>query len=484
MRAGATCSAVAIALTLVSGHDAQAQETADDVRARLEKQQGALKSAQERAGALEVDVKALQRERERINAQLLETADRVQKSEEQMTGIEARLDELKAQESIVRGSLEQRHGQIADLLGSLQRMGRNPPPVMMAQREDALAMVRSAMLLASAFPGLRAKALVLAGRLNELVRVMTSIQTEGDKLRAETQRLSDARVRLSGLMAEKKQSLAERQSELSDVRRTAADISNRVNTLSELITKLDQATRRNKALAEYNAKLARQQAAEDAARAKKAEADRLAALTPAPKRKQDGTPVLRPRLPLDDEPGLRDGNADSTGGKQIAVLAPSRSALGAAASAARMEPAVPFRKARGMLPLPTRGQRVLSFGAKTQYGGRSKGVVFKTRHSAQITSPCDGWVVYAGEFRSYGQLLIISAGGGYHVLLAGLSRIDVQPGQFVLAAEPVGNMSQRLQQVKQDTGPNSPVLYVEFRKNGRPIDPDPWWVRSQQKVQG
>ncbi len=65
----------------------------------------------------------------------------------------------------------------------------------------------------------------------------------------------------------------------------------------------------------------------------------------------------------------------------------------------------------------------------------------KHAFAAQVTSPCDGWIVYAGEFRSYGQLLIMNAGGGYHVLMAGLSQIDVQPGQFVLASEPVGTMS-------------------------------------------
>ena len=30
----------------------------------------------------------------------------------------------------------------------------------------------------------------------------------------------------------------------------------------------------------------------------------------------------------------------------------------------------------------------------------------------QVLSPCDGLIVYAGEFRTYGQLLIINAGGG------------------------------------------------------------------------
>jgi murein hydrolase activator len=80
--------------------------------------------------------------------------------------------------------------------------------------------------------------------------------------------------------------------------------------------------------------------------------------------------------------------------------------------------------------------------------------------------------------------LIINAGGGYHILLAGLSQIDAQPGQFVLAAEPVGTMSGSSVSAQPKSQTNSPVLYVEFRKDGRPIDPDPWWVEGQNKVQG
>ena len=28
---------------------------------------------------------------------------------------------------------------------------------------------------------------------------------------------------------------------------------------------------------------------------------------------------------------------------------------------------------------------------------------------------------------------------------------------------------------------NAPVLYIEFRKDQRPIDPDPWWVGCLSK---
>jgi septal ring factor EnvC (AmiA/AmiB activator) len=104
-----------------------------------------------------------------------------------------------------------------------------------------------------------------------------------------------------------------------------------------------------------------------------------------------------------------------------------------------------------------------------------------------VLSPTDGWIVYAGPFRSYGQLLIINAGGGYHVLLSGMERIDVQLGQFVLAGEPVAAMaSPQLASIGAvDMGAAAQALYIEFRKDGTSIDPTPWWAASNlEKVGG
>jgi hypothetical protein len=76
----------------------------------------------------------------------------IQQSEAKLGGIESKLGELDAQERQLRGSLGERHGAISALLAALQRMGRNPPPVMITRREDALTMVRSAMLWPPPFP--------------------------------------------------------------------------------------------------------------------------------------------------------------------------------------------------------------------------------------------------------------------------------------------------------------------------------------------
>lgn len=152
----------------------------------------------------------------------------------------------------------------------------------------------------------------------------------------------------------------------------------------------------------------------------------------------------------------------------------------------RLAPAVTFASLRGRLPIPVNGVKLKEFGDPDGIGGAEKGVSIATRAGAQITSPADGWVVYAGPFRSYGQLLILNVGGGYHVLLAGMDRISVDLGQFVLTGEPVAVMGSgsRIAAILA-AGSTQPVLYVELRKDGTPVDPGPWWAAGEgEKVRG
>lgn len=171
---------------------------------------------------------------------------------------------------------------------------------------------------------------------------------------------------------------------------------------------------------------------------------------------------------------------------EASALAPAAGAMAALRDGARIEPSQPFAAARGNLSLPAAGVRVRGFGDEDEFGGRTQGQSIATRSGAQVTAPADGWVVYAGPFRSYGQLLIINPGGGYHILLAGMERISVELGQFVLAGEPVAVMGGRMLASAAAFVPGSdqPVLYVEFRKDGSAIDPSPWWASRSEKVPG
>lgn len=474
--------AVSLALVLLASAAALpafAQSDLDEAKRRRDAEAHRLTETDIRAKEIQADVAALRQEREKLNAQLLQTAKLIQASETQLSTIEARKQELEDQEKLLLGSLEARRGSMSGLLAAMQRMGRNPPPVMITRREDALAMVRSAMLIGAAFPELRAQAKALSDQLAQIVEVKTKIEDEGNKLRTEAQRLTDMRRSMTALLETKKHSITERQEELAQVRRATAELARGVSDLNDLIANQEKLIADKTRLGAYEKQLKEEAQREQAA----------AAVTPA-----------TPAQPAAAEAARRaEPSADAKQTKQAAVL-PEKAAPKtrsdaqpavtlapgdrlAMATPGRIQPAVPFHLAKGRLPFPAAGRRVLNYGDRTQRG-KSEGVVIETRHAAQITAPSDGWVMYAGEFRSYGHILIINAGGGYHVLLAGLSHSDVQVGQFVLAGEPVGMMPAVAKTLQGKAQDNAPVLYVEFRKDQKPIDPEPWWAASAKKVQG
>ena len=123
-----------------------------------------------------------------------------------------------------------------------------------------------------------------------------------------------------------------------------------------------------------------------------------------------------------------------------------------------------FMAAKGRIPYPVKGNIVKKYGDPTEAGITSKGITIRTRPNAQVISPYDGTVLFAGPFRGYGQLIIIEHGDGYHTLLAGIGRLDTSVGQSLLAGEPVGIM----------VAQSKPTLYIELRKNGQPINPAGW----------
>ena len=173
---------------------------------------------------------------------------------------------------------------------------------------------------------------------------------------------------------------------------------------------------------------------------------------------------------------LGERTAESQRLAALAAEAADIRALLSKLQAAAAEAAPDFAAARGTMPFPARGRLATRFGEPTAFGTPSRGVSVETQPGAQVIAPHDGRIVFAGPFRSYGQLLIIAHGERYHTLLAGLSRVGGVVGQWVLAGEPVGRMS-------EDEGAK-PLLYVEVRRDGEPINPSAWLAASDGKVSG
>jgi murein DD-endopeptidase MepM/ murein hydrolase activator NlpD len=115
---------------------------------------------------------------------------------------------------------------------------------------------------------------------------------------------------------------------------------------------------------------------------------------------------------------------------------------------------------------PAAGRISREFGERVAEGPAAQGVALRTRAGAQVVAPANGEVAYAGLFRSYGEVLILDLDGGYALVLAGLGATRVRAGERVQAGQPIGEMS------VSDTA--APELYVEVRRDGRPINPARW----------
>ncbi len=92
----------------------------------------------------------------------------------------------------------------------------------------------------------------------------------------------------------------------------------------------------------------------------------------------------------------------------------------------------------------------------------------------RVAAPADGKVVFAGTFRSYGLLLIIEHDSEYHTLLWGFATLNVAAGEQVHGGQIVGMVDAKA----------APKLFVELRRNGRPVSPQAWLAASSSGIKG
>lgn len=354
-----------------------------------------------------------------ITAALIQAAKTEKKLGQDIEDIADRLEKLKGQKDGIHSSLVARRDVLAEVLGALQRMGLNPPPALLVKPEDALSSVRSAILLGAVVPELRSETDILLTDLRELTRVTTSIEAERQRLATTVGEQAAEKQRLGLLLAEKNRLQTESEAALAGEKEKSAELAAKAGSLKDLIASLEK-------------QVGRARSAEEKKRL--AEEERL---------KREATLAA---LPVPENNRLVE-----TG---------------------------PFSSLRGQLALPAAGRVARRFGRDDGNGGVMLGDMVATQSGAIVTAPADGSVLYAGPFRSYGQLLILNAGDGYHVVLAGMSRISVALGQSVLAGEPVGAMGDaRVASTSAiGNGNTGPELYIEFRKDGKPVDPAPWWA--------
>jgi septal ring factor EnvC (AmiA/AmiB activator) len=381
--------------------------------------------ANAKAADLEASIAGIEKTTAGLRQALVDSAAQRKKLERQVLDNQARLEKLGEDQKRVRASLATRRGLLAEVLAALERMGRNPPPALLVTPDDALSSVRSAILLGAVVPGIRGETDKLAADLKALVTLRDQIAEERQRTIATMAKAMEEERRMKRITEENDRLGQIKSAELENERKRAAELAGRATSLENLISSLERDIA----------------SAREAALAAKAEEARRSKLSPEEQARAKDLA----------ENALPDKN--------------------------RIVPAFPFSDLKARLDLPVAGDVLRNYGDDDGTGHPAQGMTVASGSGLVVTAPADGWIVFAGPFRSYGQMIIMNAGDGYHIVLSGMETVSARQGQFVVAGEPLGQMGDKriasAAAVNLET--DRPALYIEFRKDGKPVDSRPWW---------
>ncbi|ANK93667.1 MULTISPECIES: murein hydrolase activator EnvC family protein [Rhizobium] len=398
----------------------------DQTRAELQTLSKTISLSSDKVSELQQSISNLEKSTQSIRQALIDSAARRKGLEKHILESEKKLADLGVKQDGIRRSLHERRGLLAEVLAALQRMGRNPPPALLVTPDDALASVRSAILLGAVVPGIRKETDKLAADLASLAALQTASAAEKTQLTATMTDSIEEERRMDLLLAENDKLSRSNAAELEAERKRSQELAGKATSLEGLVASMESE------IASVR---------EAAAAARQAEENRKLL-----------TDEQRAQAKALAESGVPDKN--------------------------RIAPAYPFAELRAKLELPVAGDILRQFGDADGTGHEAMGMTVATNPETVVTAPADGLVVFAGAFRSYGQMIILDAGDGYHLVLSGMDAINTRQGKFVFSGEPLAVMGAK--RVASATAlaleTDRPTLYIEFRKDGKPVDSRPWWT--------
>ncbi len=133
---------------------------------------------------------------------------------------------------------------------------------------------------------------------------------------------------------------------------------------------------------------------------------------------------------------------------------------------------------KGSLAWPADGRVISKFGRENVPALKTwivrEGIRIATPQAAPVRAALAGKVIYAGPFRTYGNVVIVDHEKGFFTVYGLLGRIDVAKGQAVQAGMPLGQAGEDTQAI--GAGQKSPgsAVYFEIRKGDRAINPLNW----------
>jgi murein hydrolase activator len=369
-------------------------------------------------------------------------ARRTQQQERVLAAIRHEVNLLRSDADAGRRGLAESRAEQARLLGAILSLARSPKRVDGPADAPLIERLRAEALMREADPALRAQLRALTGEIARLEALQERIAAKKAEEEAARQTLASERERLATAVARRNALLREMLPPQSiDAALHIADTEREATGIGDLIKRVEAAEK---------------------SRGKQRERSRTGGSRgkPVPLAPADNPTRPSELRSLSQEAGLDAVEVSQSGGRR---------------QEAEQDPAP-----HPLLVPPVAGAAVSRDSEPDAPDTPNQGLNLKTVPGAVVVAPFDGKIIYAGPFRNLGRILIIRHDHRYYSVLAGLDRVDSKLNDWVLAGEPVGAVpdipsprSGAEARELEETDPGR-LLYYELRRDGRPVDPQPW----------
>ncbi|MBY0355852.1 MAG: peptidoglycan DD-metalloendopeptidase family protein, partial [Rickettsiales bacterium] len=398
---------------------AYAQDAAPPVR-ELKQTRAQIDASKQRQAALKKNLEEMESGLNGLQKETGTIAKALKKNQQLAHDSELQLMELEREATAKQTVITRRRKDVAALLATVLRISQVPPYAVFAMQDGLESQIHASRALGLTTRSIKKETDRLSVQLRQMAALRAEIAREQQALNLKQQRLELQRASLEDHVTDRRRMMETLHTEELQEQQRISQLTRQSKDLESLVTSLE-AARDSQLSEQYNA---------------------------------IGLPQLKPAPPTNLQKNAASDAASD-------VVAPP-----AVQSAPRRRQEYDLARAKGALALPVAGTLSGRYGQQQASNDTLKGLLLSTPSQAVVTTPYGGEVMFTGPFRDYGQMVIIRHSHRFHTLLAGLSRIDVAAGQFLLEGEPIGAMGDEQEDRR---------LYVELRENGKAVDPAPWF---------
>lgn len=371
----------------------------------LEALEGTLETYKQERKDIEQTLSALAQDVEANKDKQIALAKDIQMMERNLKALEAQIEAKQSQKDTLSSDLETEKQHMAELVLALDKLQRVPPLALALHPAAPLETAQTALVMQDMGKSLARRSQIIRDKSKQLEAVLAQLSADKTQAEHDVAQLSADRKTLDMYLNQQELFYRRTQNDLAEKEKHILEISQQAASMRDFLDRL---------------KVEKERAKQEQ------------------KQKQAQTQE-------------RTAQSNNTSSSLFGFIPTPK--------------AVPNKASKSGYMLPVSGSVKVAFGQKDHLDAPSQGWWVEGRRDALVIAPFDGTVRFVGQFKNYGNLMIIEHDGNYHSLIAGFQTVTAQLDQKLRAGEPVGYMK------TQNAQGGAPLLYYELRKTGKAIDP-------------